>query len=152
MFYLEIPLGVVNTLCLTPRKYLLYLGWCILGVDVDVDSLGLALEDADGNLNEIGSDGDVEGGSIYSLVIEGEPGTYSSVSNAERTVRSPWQTLLLLTLRSSSQERPYLPKLQALARDFGKDCCGEINVVCALELRRSGEIAYMSSRISEVLK
>jgi hypothetical protein len=32
-FYLDIPLDDINPLCLRPRKYLLYLGWCILGLD-----------------------------------------------------------------------------------------------------------------------
>jgi hypothetical protein len=31
-FYLEIPLDVIASLCLKPRKYLVFLGWCILGV------------------------------------------------------------------------------------------------------------------------
>ena len=82
-FYLEIPLAIIRRLCLTQRKYLLYLGWCILSFDVDVGDLGLAVEDEDGILDEIDSDGDVEGGVIYYLVTAGEPGKYSSVSNAE---------------------------------------------------------------------
>ena len=32
-FYLEIPLNTINGLCLRPRKYLRFLGWCILGVE-----------------------------------------------------------------------------------------------------------------------
>ena len=32
-FYLQIPLEIINSLCLKPRKYLLYLGWCILGTE-----------------------------------------------------------------------------------------------------------------------
>jgi len=31
-FYLEIPLDIIDSLCLKPRKYLVFLGWCILGV------------------------------------------------------------------------------------------------------------------------
>jgi hypothetical protein len=31
-FYLEIPLHIIDSLCLKPRKYLVFLGWCILGV------------------------------------------------------------------------------------------------------------------------
>jgi len=61
-FYLEIPLATIRRLCLTQRGYLLYLGWCILGFDVDVEDLGLAVEDEDGNLDEIDRNGDVEGG------------------------------------------------------------------------------------------
>jgi hypothetical protein len=32
-FYLEIPINIIRSLCLKPRKYLLFLGWCILGVE-----------------------------------------------------------------------------------------------------------------------
>jgi hypothetical protein len=32
-FYLEIPLNIICSLCLKPRKYLVFLGWCILGVE-----------------------------------------------------------------------------------------------------------------------
>jgi hypothetical protein len=31
-FCLDIPLSIINSLCHTPRKYLAFLGWCILGV------------------------------------------------------------------------------------------------------------------------
>jgi len=31
-FYLEIPIPIVISVCLSPRKYLQYLGWCVLGV------------------------------------------------------------------------------------------------------------------------
>jgi hypothetical protein len=33
-FYLEIPIHVVITVCISPRKYLRYLGWCVLGVEL----------------------------------------------------------------------------------------------------------------------
>lgn len=32
-FYLNVPLDIILTLCLHPRKYLRYLGWCVLGVE-----------------------------------------------------------------------------------------------------------------------
>src|SRR5260370_5573880 len=31
-FYLENPIAIVETVCLRPRKYLRYFGWCVLGV------------------------------------------------------------------------------------------------------------------------
>lgn len=31
--YLEIPIQTIQSLCHHPRKYLRYLGWCVLGVD-----------------------------------------------------------------------------------------------------------------------
>lgn len=33
LFYLEIPMDIIHSLCLKPRKYLVFLGWCILGVE-----------------------------------------------------------------------------------------------------------------------
>jgi len=32
-FYLEIPINIMCSLCLKPRKYLVFLGWCILGIE-----------------------------------------------------------------------------------------------------------------------
>jgi len=32
-FCLQIPLDIIDSLCLKPRKYLVFLGWCILGVE-----------------------------------------------------------------------------------------------------------------------
>ena len=32
-FHLDIPLDIIESLCLKPLKYLLFLGWCILGVE-----------------------------------------------------------------------------------------------------------------------
>ncbi|KAF8345096.1 hypothetical protein F5887DRAFT_229408 [Amanita rubescens] len=54
-FYLQIPLDVIHNLCLNPRKYLLFLGWCILGVegvlDLQPDGIGI---DIDGGLDDQG--------------------------------------------------------------------------------------------------
>jgi hypothetical protein len=33
-FYLEIPSEVIMSSCLKPRKYLVFLGWCIFGDEV----------------------------------------------------------------------------------------------------------------------
>jgi hypothetical protein len=35
-FYLQIPLNVITSVCLKPRKYLVFLGWCILGIEGDL--------------------------------------------------------------------------------------------------------------------
>ena len=52
-FYLDIPLEIIKSLCLKPLKYLLFLGWCILGVEgvlaYERDGNGV---DTDGNLGE----------------------------------------------------------------------------------------------------
>ena len=49
-FYLEIPVNIINDLCLRPLKYLSYLGWCVLGVK---GTLG------DTHQDEIDLDGDI---------------------------------------------------------------------------------------------
>jgi hypothetical protein len=54
---------VIRLLCLNPRKYLLYLGWCILGVEGE-----LALEH---NCDGIGTDGDLDDRGIYYYVAQG---------------------------------------------------------------------------------
>lgn len=37
--YLDIPLSVITPLCVDPKKYLLFLGWCILGVEGELEEL-----------------------------------------------------------------------------------------------------------------
>jgi hypothetical protein len=55
-FYLEIPIAIIDTLCLRPRKYLCYLGWCVLG------ALG-TLKDAE--MNDVHLDGDLVDQAVY---------------------------------------------------------------------------------------
>jgi len=59
-FYLEVPLSVITSLCLKPKKYLIFLGWCILGVE---GSLSEAEEGEAMNLN-----GDLDDEGVYYLV------------------------------------------------------------------------------------
>jgi hypothetical protein len=59
-FYLEIPTAIIPTLCLRPRKYLMYLGWCVLGVTGVLQ---------DGQRNEIAVDGELIDQGIYHYVI-----------------------------------------------------------------------------------
>ncbi|KAF8801171.1 hypothetical protein BYT27DRAFT_7235831 [Phlegmacium glaucopus] len=61
-FYLQIPLDIIHSLCLKPRKYLLFLGWCILGVEGV-----LALEH---NSNGININGDLDD-QVYYYVVKG---------------------------------------------------------------------------------
>ncbi len=58
--YLEIPVVHLIPLCIRPRKYLRYLGWCILGVE------GHVARDSPQPLNDIKDDGELESGSVYS--------------------------------------------------------------------------------------
>ncbi|SRR5258708_6526948 len=56
-FYLEIPLADIDSLCLKPRKYLNFLGWCILGLEGELAADGTdgpRLEDLDGRLKDPG--------------------------------------------------------------------------------------------------
>lgn len=60
-FHLQIPIDVIDTLCLRPRKYLIFLGWCILGVEGH-----LSLED---HGDAIATDGPLEN-QIYYYVAD----------------------------------------------------------------------------------
>ena len=61
-FYLEIPIDIINSLCLRPRKYLRYLGWCILGNN--------GILSFEHNGNEIDDPhGGVQGGEVYYYVM-----------------------------------------------------------------------------------
>jgi hypothetical protein len=67
-FYLQIPLDVIHNLCLKPRKYLLFLGWCIFGVE------GVLALQPDGN--EIDTDGDLDDQRIYHYVPDAMLGAF----------------------------------------------------------------------------
>ena len=69
-FYLDIPLNIINTLCLKPHKYLRFLGWCILGIDGVVAESHSSRED-------IGPDGDLNEGESYCYVTRGHTGKWS---------------------------------------------------------------------------
>ncbi|EDR05166.1 uncharacterized protein LACBIDRAFT_294884 [Laccaria bicolor S238N-H82] len=62
-FYLRIPLTKIRALCLKPLKYLLYLGWCILGGE---GVLSLRPDIHDG----IDTDEDADGGETYYYVLD----------------------------------------------------------------------------------
>jgi hypothetical protein len=64
--YLEIPIAHLASLCIRPRKYLRYLGWCILGVEGHV-----ARDSPHPVINNIGDEGELEPGSVYSYHIPG---------------------------------------------------------------------------------
>ena len=54
-FFLEIPRDCILSLCLRPLKYLLFLGWCILGTEGVLHHNG----------TEIGTSGDLGEGGTY---------------------------------------------------------------------------------------
>ena len=68
-FYLAIPLDNIRAFCKKPRKYLMYLGWCIL------DSKGKL---ADEHREEIDEDRDLDDQGIYRYIPEQELGTFLS--------------------------------------------------------------------------
>ena len=71
-FYLEILLDIIRDLCKKPRKYLVYLGWCVLGCEGK-----LALEGG-GEINDVG---DLEEQVTYRYARnapEEDPGTFLS--------------------------------------------------------------------------
>jgi hypothetical protein len=65
-FYLQIPLDVIRSLCLKPRKYLIFLGWCILGVE------GRLAREAGGDV--IATNGSLEDQGIYHYVADSDLG------------------------------------------------------------------------------
>ena len=69
-FHLDIPLDVIKSLCLKPLKYLLFLGWCILGVE------GVLAIEPDGD--EVDTDGILNEHEIYYYNAENlNEGTFS---------------------------------------------------------------------------
>jgi hypothetical protein len=74
-FYLEIPIPVINHLCLKPRKYLVFLGWCVLGID------GVLAVDSDGG-DEINTDGILDAGGTYYYVTDIDEATGGFLKNA----------------------------------------------------------------------
>lgn len=62
-FYLEIPIAIVDALCLSPRKYLLFIGWCVLGVKGDL---------TDEEKNKISLDGKLLDQGIYEYSVPGQ--------------------------------------------------------------------------------
>jgi hypothetical protein len=57
--FLEIPTPVPESLCVHPRKYLRYLGWCIQGVE------GCVVMDSPRSEDDIGDKGPLEDQGIY---------------------------------------------------------------------------------------
>ena len=58
-FLLEIPTNFIDTLCTRPRKYLRYLGWCILGVDGHVSMQSPQF------VEDVGNDGRLVDTAVY---------------------------------------------------------------------------------------
>jgi hypothetical protein len=58
-FYLDIPIAIPGLLCTRPRKYLRYLGWCILGIEGRIAMVLPSPED------DIGDEGSLEDQGVY---------------------------------------------------------------------------------------
>ena len=59
-FYLDIPIYVIEPFCLRPRKYLRYLGWCVLGIE---GRLMLGTQD-------VGDEGELVDQGVYRYVVD----------------------------------------------------------------------------------
>ena len=70
LFYLEIPLNIICALCLKPRKYLIFLGWSILGVEG-----GLAEHHSS---KQMGLEGALNDKGLYHYVTPEDTGKYFS--------------------------------------------------------------------------
>ena len=57
--YLDIPTSIPPLMCQRPRKYLRYLGWCILGVEARVAM------DSPYSEHDIGNEGSLEDQGVY---------------------------------------------------------------------------------------
>ena len=114
MFYLEIPLDVIHALCLNHRKYLLYLGWCILGVEGS-----LSLLDARGKYRRIPPVGNLDEERYYYIVTDRGTVLFLDHKCGTRYNICLWQPSPLLTSRSSRRERVCSPRLRRVASHFG---------------------------------
>jgi len=76
-FHLDIPLEIIESLCLKPLKYLLFLGWCILGAE------GVLAYERDGN--EIDTDGNLGEHEIYYFVPDDAGAFFDDAVIAMRT-------------------------------------------------------------------
>jgi len=58
--YLEVSTSHLGSLCLHPRKYLRFLGWCIMGIE------GHVALDSPHSVDDIGDVGELENHGVYS--------------------------------------------------------------------------------------
>ena len=70
-FYLKVPIDIINSLCSRPLKYLLFLGWCILGIDgvLALSSGDVGIDNMEGGLND---------GGTYHYVVDADSSTLPS--------------------------------------------------------------------------
>ena len=68
-FHLDIPLEIIQRLCLKPLKYLRFLGWCIFGVE------GVLAYESDGDA--IDTNGNLQEHEIYYYVRPDDAGAFS---------------------------------------------------------------------------
>jgi len=65
-FYLEIPIVIVEEVCLKPLKYLRYLGWCVLGV------VGTLCNEQGNEITLEALDGTLANQGVYRYEVEGQ--------------------------------------------------------------------------------
>lgn len=92
--YLDIPLHIVTPLCLKPRKYLSFLGWCILGVEGELERHidDQSTDDIESTSNNSDPDG-ISNRDVYHYHVQ-DFSTYSSLTSSWPQVHpSNWKTL-----------------------------------------------------------
>jgi hypothetical protein len=149
-FYLEVPLSTINSLCVKPLKYLLYLGWCVLGVEG-----GLALQFSGSGIDE---NGGLDNGGIYYYVTATDAGTLYPHGLTDIALNS-WCTycltqiiLMPLTSRSSKRGPMCLRKLRGRAKTFANVYWNVMLVVCGQGMKKSLEVLCILSPSSEAPK
>jgi hypothetical protein len=72
---LDIPTSMPASFCLCPRKYLRYLGWCVLGIEGHVAKVspGEAVDD-------IGDEGTLDGQGVYQYCYSSAEGNWFSIN------------------------------------------------------------------------
>ena len=127
-FYLEIPIATIRPLCLKPFKYLLFLAWCILGVE---GALALAPQ---GEEIDTDSKEDLEDRRRYYFIMEEGQGTSFHVSEYLCHTICPMKILPTpSTSRSSRSGRMCLHKLRKLGENFAPICWSVTPVVSGQE-------------------
>jgi hypothetical protein len=133
LMYLQIPLDTIGSLCLKPRKYLLFLGWCILGVEG-----ALALDRGGSGID---TNGGLDNQEIYYYVTAADSGTFfitvlhaiAHIACAHGDLCCLTQIFLTLSIpRSSRRGRTRLRKRRRCAKTFAPvywnmmlDACGQ---------------------------
>ena len=127
-FYLQIPLNIIGSLCLKPRKYLLFLGWCIFGVE------GVLARQRHGRATE--TDGNLVDRGIYHYLVAGGLSLFSFTIPLLHAghLRHAICPMKISSLPSTSRlSKPGHTNLRRRVTYFAIICWGVISFVCGQE-------------------